>query len=244
MLRFLLILICFFISLVPTPLLAAGPDQPVSYKNFEDLKEQILSAPKDAALQDRLLWLRGVVMSDTPKDPRYALLYAQSLYRLLDDKEPQAHKPLMDTATMIYLYGHITLKVDANRCADRDVAAPRITSLLAPLGDLETYYFGLAPNERQDMLAVSMRLEDRIKEREPVDWLCFGGSDFEQHYYSEFRLPPPSMDEAKDAEQMMEKLSFERKFKPKFVSNWTWESRRQEARESFIRQYAPSEDLP
>ncbi len=200
-------------------------------QDHEKVFETIRSITDGEEMQEALLWLRTRVMADDTADPRYALLYAESLLRIIGDQQEE-NLPLMETAAMVYLYGHLTLAVDAQRCLNRDTSWNTISFLLDPFEELIDFYKNLPEHKRRDVLTVAMRLEDRVSGREPNMWICTGEdlSEIEEKNVKERE----GLDRVEN-----ELLSLMQEFdlQPQFVSTRIWRERRDARRRAFARQF-------
>jgi hypothetical protein len=176
-------------------------------------------------MREAILWLRTRVMADDTPDPRYALLYAETLMRLIGVRQEE-QKPLMETAAMVYLYGQLTMAVDAQRCLDRQAGWPAASALARPFEGLVEFYRKQPKESRRDILSVAMRLEERIASRPPNIWICRGPAEVE--------IPAT---ESGGVEQEIFLLVEEFELHPRFVSEHIWQERRQARRRAFIRQF-------
>lgn len=198
------------------------------YRNngsHEKVFEAIRNIKNGEQMKEALLWLRTRVMADDTYDPRYALLYAESLLRIIG-KEQEDYHPLMETAAMVYLYGHLTIAVDAQRCIDRDGAWDIVSSLNDPFSSLIEFYKELPEHKRRDILTVAMRLEDRISERPPNQWICAKSPDS--------RGPADNIEKV---ETEIFSIMQEFDLQPQFVSPRIWKERRIDRRHAFARQF-------
>ncbi len=183
-------------------------------------------------MKEALLWLRTRVMADNTYDPRYALLYAESLQRIIGG-EQEGNLPLMETAAMVFLYGHLTLAVDAQRCLDREATWVTINLLTEPFSHLTEFYKALPEHKRRDILTVAMRLEDRISGRPPNSWICTGKNP-EKLQQDELAL---EKDRLSRMETEIYSLMQELDLQPQYVSSRIWRERRDSRRRSFARQF-------
>ncbi len=206
--------------------------------DVDGVVETIRAIDSGDEMKESLLWLRERVMADDTPDPRYALLYAESLLRVIGD-DREANTALMESAAMIYLYGRLTLMVDAQRCLERSVAYQKIDHLLTGFDEIKAFYDGLSEERRRDILRVAMRLEDRISSRMPNDALCI--SDPQLALSSRIERAKRLARAAKDKEPTVEEELFtlmdEIESETYFVTMKTWLERRQEERRNFAEQY-------
>lgn len=185
-------------------------------------------------MKDAVLWLRERVMADDTPDPRYAFLYAESLLRIIGD-EQEENRPLMETAAMVYMYGHLTLSIDVQRCLNREDSWNRIKSLIEPFDQLANYYKTLPENKRRDILAVAMRLEDRLAGRPPNSWVCAAGSSVQKE---DIEVSNKNTDDKLErVESEIISIMQELELQPHFVSARIWRERRQNQREAFAKKF-------
>ncbi|NCC21004.1 MAG: hypothetical protein EOM26_00915 [Alphaproteobacteria bacterium] len=189
--------------------------------------ERVRAIENGEDMKEALLWLRTRVMADDTPDPRYALLYAESLQRIIGD-QAEDQQPLMETAAMVYLYGHLTMAVDAQRCLNREASWSIISPLISPFDSLVLFYKDLSEEKRRDILAVAMRLEDRVSGREPNAWICVND-----------REAGPEIRKAGDGgfEDELFSLVQEFELQPQYISERIWSERRDARRRAFARQF-------
>ncbi len=178
-------------------------------------------------MREALLWLRGRVMADDTPDPRYGLLYAETLLRIIGDQQEE-NQALMETAAMVYLYGHLTLVVDAQRCLNREASWDIISPMIDPFQKLVVFYKELPEDKRHDILAVAMRLEDRVSEREPNPWICKNDGDAEENAQS---------GGGDRVEEELFSLMQDLELQPRYISERIWKERRKARRRAFARQF-------
>jgi hypothetical protein len=188
--------------------------------DYVSVMEMIRAITEGAEMKEAVLWLRGRVMADDTPDPRYALLYAETLLRIIGDSQAE-QQPLMETAAMVYLYGRLTMAVDSQRCLDREASWSVITPLLVPFDELAEFYRFLPREKRHDILAVAMRLEDRVAGRPPNAWICSAEEENRQKTQ-------------RDLFSLIEELDLE---PPQYIAERIWQERRQSRRQAFARQF-------
>lgn len=199
-------------------------------RRTEDIISAIRGISDGHEMKSALLWLRGRVMADDLPDPRYALLYSESLLRVIGT-DIEENRPLMETAAMVYLYGRLALMADAERCVNRQGAEDLAGRIAADNGGLLTFYRSLPAEKRRDILGVAMRLEERVAGRRPNEFMCRS---------EEPPKPAPGKPQASTYRQMEKELFSlmdDLEIDPRFVSRKVWLKRRETLREDFARTF-------
>jgi len=142
-------------------------DQLAKNKDLNELIKRI-GEPKNAEeLRVGLDWLKAKSTSGFGGS-RILYLNALNLHRA----------GITDSASLLYLAGMLTSRVDAVRCADPSAPLEKIQQWETKLAPILVNYRALPPATQTEIVTIAIDWEERFKRRRPDVWLCNGGLSF------------------------------------------------------------------
>lgn len=189
---------------------------------------QRVNQPRDAEeMRVGLDWLKARSVSGFGGS-RITFSYAGNLFRV----------GITDTASLALLFGLLTSRVDAARCADPSAPADKLQRWDQALGPLLQHFRSLSAGQQRELVLIAISMEDRFSARQPDVWMCSGGLAFMNKFFQKHgNNPNPPAREVQDPTRIGRTIILEDPdIKPDFVPDEQWKLSRQRIIANFAQQ--------
>lgn len=195
--------------------------------HLQALLERVNQPRNAQELQIGLDWLR--VKSGTGfGGSRITYSYASNLFRV----------GVKDTATLAFLFGLLTSRVDAARCADPSAPAEKLHPWEQTLVPIYEHFRSLPEDERRHLVNLAIDMEGKLSARGPDIWMCSGGLSFTRKFMEKHKdNPNPPMREINDPTRKGRTILLnDPDLTPDLVPDEQWKTTRQQIIANFAQQ--------
>lgn len=189
---------------------------------------QRVNQPRNAEeMRVGLDWLKARSVSGFGGS-RITFSYAGNLFRV----------GITDTASLALLFGLLTSRVDAARCADSSAPTDKLQRWDQALGPLVQHFRSLPVGQQHELVLIAISMEDRFSSRGPDVWMCSGGLAFTSKFFQKHKNNPnPPAREVQDPTRIGRTIILEDPdIKPDFVPDEQWKLGRQRVIANFAQQ--------
>lgn len=222
-----------FVALVTTALTVnANPqtyvielEQLAAKTDLNELVDRVNQPRNFEELRVGLDWLRAKSISGFG-GARITYSYALNLFRA----------GVKDTATLAYLFGLLTSRIDAARCADPSAPVNKLHYWEQTLSPIFLHFRSLPGHQQRDLVSRAMDMEHGLRTRAADAWMCSGGLSFMQKFSEKHKdNPNPPTREIQDPTGKRRTVVMDDPdIKPDFVPDEQWTTRRNEIIVKFL----------
>ena len=189
---------------------------------------QRVNQPRDLEeMRVGLDWLKARSISGFGGS-RITFSYAGNLFRV----------GITDTASLALLFGLLTSRIDAARCADPSAPTEKLHRWDQALGPLVQHFRSLPIGQQHELVLIAISMEDKFSSRGPDVWMCSGGLAFMNKFFQKHKNNPnPPAREVQDPSRIGRTIVLEdTDIKPDFVPDEQWKLSRQKIIANFAQQ--------
>lgn len=189
---------------------------------------QRVNQPRDAEeMRVGLDWLKAKSISGFGGS-RITFSYAGNLFRV----------GIKDTASLALLFGLLTSRIDAARCADPSASADKLQRWDQALSPLFEHFRSLPTGQQRELVSLAIDMEDKFSARVPDVWICSGGLAFMNKFFAKHKNNPnPPAREILDPTRIGRTIMLDDPdIKPDFVPDEQWKLGRERIIANFAQQ--------
>ena len=162
---------------------------------------------------------------------------AQYIYAYAFDLWQTGQPTHKESAALMWLYGKLTIRVDAARCADQRAPETKMMKWESQLTNIQDYYQQLDAEQKAKLANLALQFEEKNSDRKHDAWLCSGGLSFMKRYFEKHG-------DASSSKEAIDPLSGEKvtvlkddEIRPEFISDADWQQKRAEVIGGFKKQF-------